>query len=68
VVIQNVDNMTKIKLSDIVKKGAKLKARKINFNNPEVQKMLAAVLEEKKKCQERSKVDWKKLNDTVIDI
>ena len=60
--------MPKTKLSDIFKKGAKFKVRKIDFNDPEVIKMLKAVKEEQEKCLARKKVDWKKLRDTVIDI
>ena len=60
--------MPKTKLSDIIKKGAKLKARKIDFDDPEVKAMFEAVMEEKKKCLERKKVDWNKLDKMRVDF
>jgi hypothetical protein len=66
--IQNVDNMPKTKLSDIVKKGAKLKAKKIDFDDPEVKTMINAIKEEQKKCLERKKVDWNKLNKMRVNF
>jgi hypothetical protein len=66
---QNVDNMENPRksLKGLVKPGAKLKARKIDFNDPEVIEMLRAVREEQKKCLERKKIDPKTL-DIVINI
>jgi hypothetical protein len=49
-------------LKGLIKPGAKLKARKIDFDDPEVKAMLDAVIEEKRKCLERKNVDWNKLN------
>ena len=63
-----MENARKIKLSDIIKKGAKLKCRKIDFNDPEIIKMFEAVMEEKKKALERKNVDWEKLEKTYINI
>jgi hypothetical protein len=42
-----MENAQKLKKSDILKPGEKLKARILNFNDPEVVKMIEAVLEEK---------------------
>jgi hypothetical protein len=68
VVIQNVDNMLKVKYTDIFKKGAKFKVKKINFNDPEVIKMIDAVKEEQRKILKRKEVDINQLRNTVINI
>jgi hypothetical protein len=55
-------------LKGLLKKGAKLKAKPIDFDDPEVIEMLRAVREEQKKCLERKKVDWGKLDRFRVDF
>ncbi|MFA5366579.1 MAG: hypothetical protein WC333_01620 [Dehalococcoidia bacterium] len=55
-------------LKGLLKNGDNFKARKINLDDPEVKIMLEAVKEEKKKCLERKKVNWAKLNNTYVNI
>lgn len=63
-----MENARKLKPSDILKPGAKLKARIIDFDDPEVQKMLEAVLEEKRKCLARKNVNWGELDRLYVNI
>lgn len=63
-----MENSRKLKPSDILKPGAKLKVKKIDFNDPEVKRMLKTVREEQKKCLERKNVDWGKLDRLYVNI
>jgi hypothetical protein len=58
----------KVKTKDIFKKGAKFKVSKLDFNDPEVIKMISAVKEEQKKILKRKEIDWEKMRNTVINI
>ena len=60
--------MPKTKLKDILKRGTKFKVKKLDFDDPEVKKMLKAVKKEQKKCLERKKINWEKMRNTVINI
>jgi hypothetical protein len=60
--------MPKTNINDIFKKGAKFKVRKLDFNDPEVIKMVNAVKEEQKKILKRKEIDWEKMRNTVINI
>jgi len=60
--------MPKTKINDIFKKGGKFKVRKLDFDDPEVIKMINAVKEEQKKILKRKEVDWEKMRNTVINI
>jgi hypothetical protein len=63
-----MENARKLKKSDILKPGTKLKAKKIDFNDPEIIAKIEAVNEERKKCLERKNVNWNELNNTYINI
>jgi hypothetical protein len=63
-----MENARKLKRSDILKPGTRLKAKKIDLNDPEVQKRFKTMLEEQEKCLERKNVDWNKLDKTYITI
>lgn len=63
-----MENAQKIKPSDILKPGAKLKVKKIDFNDPEVKRMWEAVRKEQKKCLARKNVDWGKLDRLYVNI
>jgi len=60
--------MPKTKINDIFKKETNFKVRKLDFNDPEVIKMINAVKEEQKKILKRKEVDWEKMRNTVINI
>lgn len=60
--------MPKTNINDIFKKGAKFKVRKLDFDNPEVVKMINAVKEEQNKILKRKEVDWEKMRNIVINI
>jgi len=60
--------MPKTNINDIFKNGANFKARKLDFNDPEVIMMINAVKEEQKKILKRKEVDWEKMRNTVINI
>ncbi len=55
-------------LKGLLKNGENFKAKALDFNDPEVKAMLEAVKEEKRKCLEKKKVNWAKLNNTYINI
>ena len=54
-------------LKGLLKNGNKFKAKKIDFNDPEIKAMINAVIKERKKCLERKNVDWSKLNNIYIN-
>lgn len=60
--------LMKLKIEDILKPGAKLQPREIDFNDPEIKAYLKNVQKEQKLCFERKKVDWNKLSNTYINI
>jgi hypothetical protein len=60
--------MPKTNIKDIFKKGAKFKVRKLDFDDPEVIKMINVVKEEQKKILMRKEVDWEKMRKIVITI
>jgi hypothetical protein len=66
--VDNMENTRKLKSSDILKPGAKLKARILDFNDPEVKRMLDAVMEEKRKCLARKNINWGDLDKIYINI
>jgi hypothetical protein len=60
--------MPKTKLKDIFKHGKNFKVKKLDFNDPEVIKMINAVKEEQEKILKRKEIDWGKMRNTVINI
>jgi len=63
-----MENARKLKPSDILKPGAQLKARILDFNDPESKAMLDALMEEKRKCLERKNVNWGELDRLYVNI
>jgi hypothetical protein len=68
VVIQNVDNMGKVKASQILKKGVKIKARKIDINDPEIIERFNKVREKQKALRDSTKFTIEDLRKIVITI
>jgi hypothetical protein len=60
--------MPKTKLSDIFKNGEKFKVKKLDPNDPEVKKMLRAVIKEQKRIKDSAKVSRRNLDNIVINI
>ena len=60
--------MPKTKLSDIFKNGEDFKIKKLNFNDPEVKKMIKAVIKEQKRIKESTKISMEDLRKIVITI
>jgi len=58
----------KIKVSDIIKPGTKLIARKLDPNDPEIQKAFDNLKEEQRKCLERKNINWNELDQIYITI
>ena len=58
----------KTKLSDIFKNGEDFKIKKLNFNDPEVKKMIKAVIKEQKRIKESTKISMEDLRKIVITI
>lgn len=60
--------MPKTNINDIFKHGEDFKIRKLDYNDPEVIKMINAVKKEQKKILKRKEIDWEKMRNTVINI
>lgn len=60
--------MPKTKLSDIFKNGEDFKIKKLNFNDPEVKKMIKAIIKEQKRIKESTKISMEDLRKIVITI
>ncbi len=66
--VDNMENARKLKRSDILKPGTRLKVKKIDPNDPEVQKRFETMLEEQRKCLARKNVDWGELDRLYVNI
>jgi hypothetical protein len=58
-------NRKKIKKSDILKKGAKLVAEKIDFRNPSIRAIIASAQSFQQECRKRMKFDHKQLEKRI---
>jgi hypothetical protein len=55
-------------LKGVLKHGDDFKAKKIDFNDPDVKRMFEAIRKEQKKCLKRKDVDWGSLDRTYVNI
>lgn len=60
--------MKPLKLSDILKPGAKLSARKLDLNDPEVKNRIEECRRQQRLCLERKKIDYDQLFKIRITI
>ena len=60
--------MPRTNINNIFKNGAKFKVKKLDFNDPEVIKMIDAVKKEQERILKRKEVDINRLRNTIINI
>lgn len=55
-------------IRQILKKGAKLKARKLDPNDPEFKRLIEETCKEQERVLALKKIDWRKLKNQIITI
>ena len=63
-----MDNMSKVRASQILKKGVKLESRDYDFNTPEAQEKFRKVREKQKAILKSKEVSLEDLRKIVINI
>jgi hypothetical protein len=55
-------------IREILKEGAELKARKLDPNDPELNRLIEKTIKEQERVLALNKIDWEKMRNTYITI